>query len=253
VIRPLPDGTTELVQVPLTLEDVLHPQFGDFIVESTLHDLVRDYLADVFRARTYADPTALVLSDTGVYWDDPDLKHHCPDVALVFGVKDRDANRNSFRVSEEKTRPRLIVEIVSPDTRDNDVEKKVRHYHRARVAHYVIVDRVRQDDPWQLRGFLHAPGKYLEMPTDERGRLWLEDVGVWLSAEGRKVVCYDGETDEPIPDYGGLSQQLANTKQQAEAEKQRAEAEKQRAEAAEARARQMEEELARLRGPKPTP
>jgi colicin import membrane protein len=52
VITKNPDGTTDLVRIPLTLEDVLHPQFGDFILESTLHDLLRDYLADVFRAYT---------------------------------------------------------------------------------------------------------------------------------------------------------------------------------------------------------
>src|SRR6266581_749747 len=140
-----PDGTTDFVQVPLTLEDVLHPQFWDVIVESTLHDLVRDYLADVFRARTYHDPSALVVSDVGIFWDDPALKHHSPDVTAIFGVRDRDKPRSSFQVAAEGTRPRVLVEIVSPNTRVNDVQTKFVHYHRARVPYYVILDRLSDD------------------------------------------------------------------------------------------------------------
>ena len=37
VARPRPDGTVERVQVPLTAEDVLHPQEEDFIVQTSEH------------------------------------------------------------------------------------------------------------------------------------------------------------------------------------------------------------------------
>ena len=35
-----PDGTWAYEQIPLTRDDVLHPQMGDHIVESSLHDLI---------------------------------------------------------------------------------------------------------------------------------------------------------------------------------------------------------------------
>ena len=42
IVRP--DGTEDLDQVPLTLEDVLHPEVGDVIVESDPHDSDSVYL-----------------------------------------------------------------------------------------------------------------------------------------------------------------------------------------------------------------
>jgi hypothetical protein len=58
---------TNYVEVPLTREDVLHPQEGDHIVNSDVHDDDRWYLKYVFRNRLSHDPHALVLSDCGVY------------------------------------------------------------------------------------------------------------------------------------------------------------------------------------------
>jgi Uma2 family endonuclease len=146
VVVTLPDGRHDVIRYPLTLDDVLHPQLGDVVVTGTLHDLVRDYLADVFRAYTYHDLTALVISDTGVYWDDPELKHHAPDVGAIFGVSERDRNRTSFDVAVEGVRPRVLVEVVSPNTRENDVETKFVKYHQARVPYYIILDRQQEGD-----------------------------------------------------------------------------------------------------------
>jgi colicin import membrane protein len=213
-----------------------------------------------------------VISDTGVYWDDPALRHLVPDVGAIFGVRNRDVNRKSFNVAAEGTRPRVMVEIVSPDTRENDVEKKFVAYHRARVPVYVIVDRLTDTGPWQLHGYQHAPGKYLEMPKDGRGRLWLEDIGVWLAVEGQKIVCYDGVTDEPIGDYRQTRQQFlearlqagdaqvraaeaqaraAEAQARAEAEKSRADAEAHARHADALRLQELEAEIARLRAQHP--
>src|SRR4051812_27662294 len=51
VKRQRPDGSEELVQVPLTLEDVLHPEEGDHIPEDDLHSVERRYLAEIFQDR----------------------------------------------------------------------------------------------------------------------------------------------------------------------------------------------------------
>jgi hypothetical protein len=71
-------------------------------------------------------------------------------------------------------------------------------------------------------------------------RVWLEDVNLWLTAIGDRVVFLEKD-GTPIPDYTQVANSL-------EAEKARAEAEKARAEAAEQRARELEAELRRLRG-----
>ena len=45
------DGSVSHDAVPLTLEDVLFPEIGDFIVQTQTHSSDRDYLRNVFRAR----------------------------------------------------------------------------------------------------------------------------------------------------------------------------------------------------------
>ena len=42
-----PDGEVDFEQVPLTLEDALHPELGDYVVSSHAHELDCKYLQDV--------------------------------------------------------------------------------------------------------------------------------------------------------------------------------------------------------------
>ncbi len=69
-----PDGTEGLEQVPLTLEDALHPEPGDYIVHSDPHDTDLNYLKDVFKSLLAHDSHAFVLSDCGVDWNLPGVK-----------------------------------------------------------------------------------------------------------------------------------------------------------------------------------
>jgi colicin import membrane protein len=213
-----PDGRTEFAQVPLTLEDALHPEEGDYTVSSHAHALDCNYLQYVFGARLSSDPTAAVLADVEVIWDDPEIKPHRPDIAVIPGVR-RQKNWQSFHVVEEGTRPVLVVEVVSPSTRVNDVETKVEHYARVKVAHYVIAD------VWESDGRRHVGlidyrlgpgGDYERQPLDPRGRVWLDEVGgLWLGVVdnlelgGDRLALFDPATDEEIGDYNQLSHLLA--------------------------------------------
>jgi colicin import membrane protein len=243
--RRLPDGTLKHERIPLTLEDTLHPQEGDVIMESDLHNFLRSYLGNVFRWRTKDDPEALILSDTGIYWDDPKLPYtnHSPDIAAIFGVKNRKPEYPSFSVAKEGVRPRLIIELVSLNNRANDIDTKVHEYHELEIKMYVIADRQRIGDPWKLIGYLWRPDEYQNIPTDMHGRLWLDAVRLWLGADGTRLVCYDRDGKEIgfQATVGGIDQDRL------EVEKQR-DTEKQRADAAEAKAKELEAELARLRG-----
>ena len=134
-----PDGTEELERAPLTLEDVLHPEVGDIILQSDPHDSDRAYLKAVSKARLEADPAAVVLSDCQVDFHIRGVKPLCPDLAVFFGVRRRIA-WSSFDVAAEGARPALVAEVTSPETRSNDVGIKVDYYRRARVPWYVIAD-----------------------------------------------------------------------------------------------------------------
>jgi colicin import membrane protein len=201
VYRRQPDGTVVWEQVPLTFEDVLHPQEGDHIVQNSLHDRDWDYIGDVLKARFADVPGALVLRDVGVFWDHPELSHHSPDISLIRGVRHEREYWRSFRVAEEGVRPVLIVEIVSPATREADLVTKVAQYHQVGVPFYAIVDREQEDGPPRLLGYRWTPERYVEVPLDEHGRLFLEAAELWLAVRGNRVVLIDAITGEEIPDF----------------------------------------------------
>lgn len=68
VLRTKPDGETYFERIPLTLEDILHPQEEDFRVHNRFHDRSCRYLADVFEGQVKHDPQAVVLHDVRVAW-----------------------------------------------------------------------------------------------------------------------------------------------------------------------------------------
>ena len=246
VLRPTPDNPRHLEQVPLTLEDVLHPEVGDFIVHNDRHETDRIYLTEVLRARLESSGVAIVLTDVRIAWDIPGLRAHGPDVMVIPGIAERQ-NWSTFEVAAEDARPALIIEITSPETRENDLERKVEHYAQAGVAQYVIIDDMggrSRERRLRLLDYRLADGRYVAHPMDADGRVHLVIAGLWLGIEGDHVVCYDAQ-GVAIGDYVTVVRQAAEAAEWARRAEERArqEAERARQEAAaraeaEARARQ---------------
>jgi colicin import membrane protein len=219
VVRP--DGTEELDQIPLTLEDVLHPEVGDIIVQSDPHDSDRAYLKAVSKARLEGDPTAVVLSDCQVDFNIPGVKPLCPDFAVFSGVRRR-AMWSSFNVAREGARPELVVEVTSPETRSNDVGIKVDYYRRGRVPWYLIADvTIEEEGERRIELILYRrTGRtYRRVAADDRGRVWLEPLGLWLGQtrdeQGgfMRLACYDPATGEEVGDYTAISRALAESQE----------------------------------------
>ncbi len=244
VEKTLANGRVEWERVPLTLEDVLHPQYGDVHVLSKPHNVDCKYLADVLEARLSENPRAVVLSDTGIYWDDPKLRHHSPDIAVILGVK-RQKDWESFYVAREGVRPVLIIEVTSHKTRTNDLGKKVTQYAQAGVPHYVIA--VAEEGKGKRRrlkllAYRLELGAYQPIAV-QNGRAWLEPVGLWLAVKvndqtgGDRLALLDPQTETEIGDYTAITQSLeaaeaalqAAKEHAAEAQRQAAAAKKQAA------------------------
>jgi hypothetical protein len=214
------------------------------------------YLRYVAKDRNADDDSVVILTDCDIYWDIPALKNHRPDLAVIFGVKQR-RDWPSFDVKKEKVRPRLIVEVASPQTRVLDVEDKVIEYARARVPHYVIADvdeatgrRRLMLNAYRLKG---RKGTYEPVKLNERGWAWLEPLRLWLGVKvnadtgGDRLALFDPETLLEIADYTAIRRERdAADARAAAAESARVDAEIARADA-EARVRQLEDELNRRR------
>jgi len=208
VTRTRPDGSKEHVEVPLTLEDVLHPQEGDVIPENTQQERDRRYLHDVLERRYANDPHVLTLADCLVDWGVPGLRPHSPDITVLEGVRTKEGRWGTYRLAQDGGHPLLAIEIVSPSTRSNDVDIKPEHYHRAGVPFYVLVDQQREDGPRQLVAYEHRADGYVAMRFDADGRLTLAPLGLRLGLRGERVVCWDATSDQELGDYVGVCRQL---------------------------------------------
>jgi Uma2 family endonuclease len=204
----LDNGEKDYINIPLTLEECVHPEENYKIVNGSRHEEERYYIWGVVRHRLSGDPHALALSDTGVYWDDPELKHHSPDIVVFFGIPEPRDQWPSFFVAEEGVRPNLIIELTSPHNRPNDIVTKFQQYHQARVPWYLIVDRIQSEGPPCLLGYRWQPNGYVEFPPDADGRLLLVPIGLKLGVRGDRVALFDPKTGEELGDYDAVCRQV---------------------------------------------
>jgi hypothetical protein len=229
------DGTVDLVQVPLTLEDVLHPQEGDVIPEKPLQERDAEYMRPIFRQRAARLPGGHYLADCLIDWGVPGIRHHSPDLSVFRGVtRPPPLELGLFPLFDSGGRCVLLVEIVSPHTRENDVVHKLREYHQVRVPLYVLIDQEIEGGPRQLVGYRYTPRRYVRMRLNRQGRLLLRPLGLWLGLEDGRAVCYDAETGERLGDYTEMEQARY--------------AEREARLAAEQRIQELEAELRRARG-----
>jgi Uma2 family endonuclease len=226
-----PDGTVEVEEVPLTLGDVLHPQEDDVIPENTTHEPERGYLTWSFRDRLDRVPRGQVLSDCLLDFNVAGVRPISPDVSLIEGVKTLPLPKlGTYRFADHGGRCLLAVEIVSPHTRENDVDRKPDLCHRGGVQQYVIIDQETEDGPRTIVSRRWTPDGYVIEPLDANGRAALPSLGLLLGLRDNRVRLYDAESGAEIGDPVEKSRALRE---------------------AEERVRQLEDELRRARGNPP--
>jgi hypothetical protein len=259
------EGKTITRQVPLTEEDVLHPQEDDFIMENPLHNDNVDTVRDAMVVRLENKPGFIWLCNCRIDWGIEGLEPLGPDIAVLSGVFGwRRTQEGTFHVAEWNARPLLAIEVTSPSTRNADLGAKVREYYQARIPQYVIADLIEDENGTpvlRLLCYRAGPNGYVLADLAEPGRLWLEPIGLWLVVEGSRLACFD-EHGQRLGDYLHTLHQATEAKARAEAEKARADEEKARADeekaraetevkarqALEARLQEIEAELQRARG-----
>jgi colicin import membrane protein len=224
VRRLLPNGGSKMDRVPLTEWDVLHPQEEDHIMQDDPHDMMCHYLKWALLEAFLGRLDVKVIHDQRVDWQQPGTLAHGPDVAVFDGLRSTSTGgRGTFYVKDLHARPLLVVEVVSPNTRNVDLNEKVREYHRAGVPFYLIVDRSGRDDrpTVELVGYRNAPDGYVVLPPDEAAGVWIPTVQLWFRIEAGTVACYtrDGRR---LRDHVGVIEQRNEAELRAAEEKQRA-------------------------------
>ena len=234
----------KLKQIPLTLEDVLHPQEGDHIPQNPVHQADIRYLSCVCAEREPRLDNGLVLTDCIVDWGIPGLGNHCPDISVFEKLKERPAQSlGIFRVRAfGRTLPARRGNRLAGHAQ-NDVEHKLVEYHQAKVALYVIVDQKKAGGPRELLAFGRKSTGYVKKKLDRRGRILVKQLGIRIGLQNNRVVCFDAETDHELGDYVQIVQAL----QAAEQARQNAEQARQNAEQARQNAEERASEEAQAR------
>ena len=255
VRRAQPDGTEVVDQVPLSLDDLLYPEEGDFVVQEPIHLRDFSYCHSTLEACYAAQPGVVVLGDCRVDWGVAGVRPLGPDIVVFFDVEQW-LRRGTFHLAEEGGRPVLVVEVASPSTRGHDLGIKFDLYHRVGVQKYVIVDRGPQGDaPVRLLGYQRNATGWDPLPVEAQGRLDLAPVRLWLGIEADQLWLYDAVTGAREPDRTECRQALVDAETRAhDAETRahdaeaRAHAEAQARAALEERLRAVEAQLRRQQG-----
>ena len=220
------DGQVKMVQMPLTEEDVLHPQEDDFIVQNDDHTNDCHYLKTILDAHLADRPGVHVFHDHRMDWGVQGIEPHGPDFAVVEGFPENwDGQRGTFRLTQFGARTLLVIEVTSPTTRRGDLNAKVTEYYQAGIPYYAVVDRQFQRGE-QPRLFAYRAGEqgYELVEPDGDGWLALEPIGLWIRFEEARLACRDAE-GRRLRDYQGIVEGLHLAEARAETEHARAEAE----------------------------
>lgn len=235
-----PDGSLELVEIPLTPELFLDPQLEDKMVQGEFHaDLMAEFkelLGRYFHTQRGVKVLMDVKHPLGRGLPGP-----APDISIIRGVRNPERKRRSFNIVKEGVVPCFILEIVSPSDariRRTDEVDKVKLYEHIQVEEYLLVDVPRRgtEGLFRLKGYrLDLDHRYRLIEPDEHGRLACRTVGLLFG------VAPDGDRIEVFEIASG--QRLRTPQEEVEA-REKAERKVARAE----KARQVaEEEVARLR------
>jgi Uma2 family endonuclease len=168
-----------------------------------------------------------------------------PDFFVVLGTERK--SRSSWVVWEEGGQyPNVIVEVLSKKTAATDRGLKKQIYQDIfRTPEYFWFDPV----SLEFKGFELLRGHYQDLQPDGNGRLWSQELGLFLGVQDQQLrfITAEGQL-VPTPAEAALvtQQQAEAAQQQAEAAQQQAEAAQQQAEALAAQLRRYQEQFGDL-------
>ncbi len=193
-----PDGSNELLEIPLTPELFLDPQLEDKMVQGEFHASLMAEFRELLGRYFHGQPGVKVLMD---------VKHPlgrglpgpAPDISIVRGVRNPERKRRSFNVVKEGVVPSFILEIVSPSDariRRTDEVDKVKLYERIQVQEYLLVDVPRRgtEGRFRLKGYrLGLDHCYQLIEPDEAGRVACNTVGLLfgVAPDGDRIEVFE--------------------------------------------------------------
>ena len=187
-----------------------------------------------------------VSADLLIYYEEGNRRVSvAPDVFVVFGVEDH--TRMNYKVWDEGKGPDFVLEVASPNTWREDVERKPGIYANLGVREYFLFDPMGEHYTPRLQGYRLVEGRYERLPAvesiDRTLTMSSEVLGLDLRAKGEEMRFHDPATDETLLSYDEMhdARRAAEARAEAEIAARREEAAARRA--AEARIEELEARL----------
>ena len=170
--------------------------------DAQLHAIL--YAVGALRVRYGDCPDVYVSGDLLVYYEEGNRRVSvAPDAFVVFGVEDR--KRMSYKVWEEGKGPDFVLEVASPNTWREDVERKPDIYANLGVREYLLFDPLGEHLSPRLQGYRLVDGAYEPLVAvesiDRTLTLTSEVLGLELRAKGEEMRFHDPATDETLLSY----------------------------------------------------
>jgi Uma2 family endonuclease len=120
-----------------------------------------------------------------------------PDVFVCFTqLSEHEQDEISSWDMREPNRPapRIVFEIASETTFEQDVTDKIASYQHMGVEEYFAYDpttpHIWTSHSSRLRGWRYVDGNAIELIPDSRGWIWSQVLGKWLVPDGRYLRLY---------------------------------------------------------------
>ena len=167
-----------------------------------LHAIHYAFGALMLHYRERAD--VYVSADLLIYYEEGNPRVSvAPDVFVVFGVEDR--MRGNYKVWEEGKGPDFVLEVASPNTWREDVERKPSVYAGLGVAEYFLYDPTGEHYSPRLRGYRLVKGEYERLTAvesiDRTLAIESEVLGLEMWARGDRMRFRDPSTGENLLSY----------------------------------------------------
>ena len=149
-------------------------------------------------------PDVYVSADLLIYYEEGNPRVSvAPDTFVVFGVEDH--KRMNYKVWEEGKGPDFVLEVASPNTWREDVERKPDIYANLGVREYLLFDPLGEHLSPRLQGYRLVDGAYERLVAvesiDRTLTLTSEVLGLELRAKGEEMRFHDPATDETLLSY----------------------------------------------------
>lgn len=146
-----------------------------------------------------------------------------PDAFIAMGLQPH--QRRIYRLWLERVIPQLVIETTSKTTKKKDVVEKAALYAKLGVKEYFLHDPTREYLEPPLQGHRWREESYERMEADNRGRLFSEELQLWLCDDDGELNLYRPESDERLLTHRERAAEEAAARQRETEARLRAEAE----------------------------